>query len=208
MATDQELIDYYADLLIIQYRGKPRAYATIQARVKPIIMNQLPLAVQNAYNIDTAIGKQLDILGKYVGVARTVLTFSGQVVLDDDDYRLLIKFKIIQNNSGSSLYEIQELLWNAFAGAVRVFDYQNMRMSYFFESTFGSMTLAEAVVRQRLLPKPMGVQLAALIYAADLDNIFGYRTYAVPPQNVTGFQTYDNYQTDRPWLTYADAIIP
>jgi hypothetical protein len=48
MATDQELIDYYADLLILQYKQKPKAYATIQTIVKNVIMNQLPVAVENA----------------------------------------------------------------------------------------------------------------------------------------------------------------
>lgn len=37
-ATD--LIDYYANLLISQYLGKPRAFATIQTAVAPVIMPQ------------------------------------------------------------------------------------------------------------------------------------------------------------------------
>jgi hypothetical protein len=38
--TTQELINYYAGLLILQYVGKPRAYATIQALVTQVIMPQ------------------------------------------------------------------------------------------------------------------------------------------------------------------------
>ncbi len=208
MATTQELIDYYAGLLIIQYLGKPRAYATIQMLAKPIIMDQLPLLVQAAYSIDTAVGAQLDKIGKYVGVSRSALTFAGPVILDDTDYRILIKMKIVQNNSGSSLAEIQSLLFTFFPGSVHVYDYQNMRMSYIFASTFGSMDLAEAFVREGLLPKPMAVQLASLIYIPDIDNIFGFRTYANPAITVKGFNTYGDYQTDWPWLSYANAITP
>lgn len=38
--TTQEIINYYADLLILQYVGKPRAYQTIQTMATPIIMPQ------------------------------------------------------------------------------------------------------------------------------------------------------------------------
>lgn len=208
MATNQELIDYYADLLIIQYLGKPRAYATIQAQAKPLIMDQLPLSVQAAYDVEEAVGVQLDILGKYIGAVRTALTFTGPVELTDDEFRILLKMKIVQNNSGSSLYAIQSLIDRFFPGAVQVFDYQNMRLSYLFASTFGTVTLAEAFVRQKLLPKPMGVQLASVIYTPTLTNIFGFRTYANAGVNVKGFNTYEDYQTDWTWLQYQDAITP
>lgn len=36
-----ELINYYADLLILQYIGKSRAYATIQTVVNPVVMPQV-----------------------------------------------------------------------------------------------------------------------------------------------------------------------
>lgn len=61
--TTQELIDYYANLLILQYIGQPRAYATIQALVEPTIMDQLPITVQNAFDLETAVGAQLDTIG-------------------------------------------------------------------------------------------------------------------------------------------------
>ncbi len=206
MTTD-ELIAYYADLLIIQYRNQPRAYATMQALCRLTIMDQLPFALRDAFGVSDAIGVQLDTLGKYIGVSRLVLTFSGQVVLDDDDYRTLLKLKLVQNNSGSSLKDIQELLYDFLPGALSVFDRENMTMDYFFNSAYGSETLAEAVVRQDLLPKPMGVQLGALIYVADLTNIYGYRTYDLATPNSSGFNTYDDYDTDTHWLSYDDAVI-
>lgn len=206
--TTQQLIDYYAKLLILQYVSKPKAFATIQARVKPIIMDQLPLLVQAAFNLNTAVGVQLDILGKYAGVSRAALTFTGPITLNDSDFRILIKLKIIENNSGSSLADIQSLISMYFPTSIRVFDYQNMHMDYFFDSTFGSVDLAEVFVRQGLLPKPMGVQLGALIYSPSINNFFGMRTYAFPAVGANGFNSYTSYQTNWPWLSYADAITP
>lgn len=205
--TTQEIINSYADLLILQYNGKAKAYATIQAVVRQVIMDQLPLLVQAAYDVDSSVGVQLDVVGKYAGVTRVNRTFSGQVALDDDDFRLLINIKIIQNSSGSSLSDIQDLIAMFFPGSLRVFDYQNMRMDYLFESTIGSVELAEVFVRQGLLPKPMGVQLSPLIYVANIENIFSFRTYELPAVDASGYNTYEVYNEDAPWLTYENAII-
>ena len=39
--STQDLINYYANLLILQYIGKPKAYATIQTLVNPVVMPQV-----------------------------------------------------------------------------------------------------------------------------------------------------------------------
>lgn len=205
--TDEELVQAYVDLLIIQYRNLPKARAHVGALVDMVIMNQLPFAVQDAYNIDTAVGEQLDILGKYAGVSRQARTFSGLITLGDDDYRLLVKMKVVQNNSGSSLGEIQDILADFLPGVFKVFDYTEMRMSYYFNANYGSADLAEIFVRQGLLPKPMGVRIGTLVYSPNLDNIFGFRTFARQPPGVSGFNTYDDYQLDRPWLNFSNAVV-
>lgn len=206
--TNQEIIDYYANLLILQYKQKPKAYATIQALVQNVIMDQLPIAVQDAFDIDTAEGVQLDVLGKYAGVVRSAYDFTGPIVLDDDDFRTMIKIAIIKNGFGSSLADIQNLLFQFFPGSLLVFDFKTMRMGYFFDSDIGSRPLAEVFVRSGFLPKPMGVQLSALIYSSNITAFFGFRTYQLPPYNVTGFNDYDDYDMDAPWLSYSDAILP
>jgi len=179
----------------------------MQAVADPFVMDQLPAQVQAAFDIETAVGVQLDLLGKYAGISRLVNTFnSGTVVLDDSDYRKMVKMKFALNNLGSSLEEIQELLFTFFNGALSVFDYANMRMSYYFNAAYGSEVLAEAFAVQGLLPKPMGVQLASLIYVSTLDNIFGFRTYDLPGFNVSGFNNYTVYETTWPWISYQNAL--
>lgn len=206
MTTD-ELKKYYSGLLILQYLQKPKARATVEETVEPLFIDQLPVAVENAFEINTAEGVQLDVIGKYVGVNRTAFDFTGPITLDDDDFRTTIRFAIIKNTFGSSLYEIQELLWQFFEGSFLVFDFQNMRMGYFFDSAVGSRPLAEVFVRSNFLPKPMGVQLATLVYSNNITNFFGFQTYELPPFNVTGFNDYDDYSETSPWLNYTDAVI-
>lgn len=168
--TTQELINYYANLLILQYIGKTNAYATIQALVTPVIMSQLPLLVQNAFNMDgTAVGVQLDVLGKYAGVTRTGYGLTGvPITLDDTDFFKFIQLAILTNSSGSDLNTIQKLIQIYFPGELFVFDHKEMRMSYLINSTIGSQELVELFITEGLLPKPMGVQLAAPIYSSNL----------------------------------------
>lgn len=53
--TTQDIINYYANLLVLQYLGQPDAYATIQTVVTGPVMDQLPTQVLNAYNLNPTI---------------------------------------------------------------------------------------------------------------------------------------------------------
>ncbi len=77
MATPNinELIDYYVNLLIIQYNDKPKARATIALFAEILLANGIIFQVQDGYDIDTAIGLQLDTVAKYIGSTRF---YSGQ----------------------------------------------------------------------------------------------------------------------------------
>jgi len=204
--TVSEIVQHYIDLLILQYRNKPKAISTIDAFVTPVIMDLLPQQLQEAFNIETAIGKQLDILGKYIGVERRVLTFSGAVTLDDTDYRTLLKIKISLNNLGSSTYDIQNFIVNQASNILQAFDHQNMQMSFYINSNFASLNLAQALIRQKLLPKPMGVSYSSVIYLPDLTNIFGFQSYTVTNLPVSGFNTYEDYQETWTFLRYENAL--
>lgn len=206
--TDFELIAYYVGLLILQYRQEPRARATIAAQVAPIIMNQLPLAAQDAFNVDTAIGAQLDVLGKYAGVTRNGFGFTGPVTLNDDDFRTLIRLAIISNSNGSSLSQIQDLLHRFFPNEIFVFDFANMHMGYMLDPSIGSQDFISLFIREGLLPKPMGVTLASVIYVPDIGKkYFGFRTYSLANDKASPFNSYTDYHTDRQWLSYSDAVV-
>lgn len=87
----ETLKKYFSDLLILQYKNKPRAKATIEALVQTAFSDTtgkiFPIEVQNSYNLDTADGEQLDILGKYLGRDR-VLAFAVDNVFKYATYDL------------------------------------------------------------------------------------------------------------------------
>lgn len=204
--TNDALQKYYANLLIAQYLSKPKAYATIKALAALGIINQLPQAVQYAFQIGSATGVQLDVIGKYVGVKRSGNGFFGPITLNDADFTALIKMAILTNNADASLATIQRLLNTYFPGQLQVFDKKSMQLSYFIDSSTGSQQLVQLLVTEKLLPKPMGVGISSIIYAPGSFKFFGFQTYDLPPRNVSPFNTYSDYKFSTPWLNYGYAI--
>lgn len=64
--------NYYADLLIIQYRNKPKARATIKLGANLYMADGLIFDLNNILDIDTAVGAQLDLIGKILGCSRNI----------------------------------------------------------------------------------------------------------------------------------------
>ena len=68
--------NYYADLLIIQYRHKPKARATVKLGADLYLADGLVFELNNVLDIDTAVGAQLDLIGKILGISRNISGFT------------------------------------------------------------------------------------------------------------------------------------
>jgi hypothetical protein len=193
---------YYSNLLIMQYHNKPKAKATIEATVG-LLPDDLIMEVINGFDIETAVGKQLDILGEYVGVDRYYLVDNQAELLDDEDYRILIKMKAISNTSDLSHKSLEEALYNFFGNTVRMDSDGNMEMTYFVPKN--KTPIIQAAIQKEVLPRPMGVRCS---YIIEYDKrFFGFCTY----QNQTavyktGFRTYNNPNKVGEVLTYSKRI--
>ena len=194
---------YYADLLIIQYHGKPKARSMIEALVDQVLMNQIPQKLEEAFDLETAVGKQLDILGKRLGVTRNVFLRNGDpVTLTDTEFRTFIKLQAARMTLAASLYDIQTLLINFFQSSIRVFDNENMTLDYF---VFGeSSTLLSVLIKQDMLPRPTGVGINA-VYDLPYKNVYGFQTYETQSYPLVGFNSYANYDEETSWLKYSNA---
>lgn len=209
--TYKELIEYYRNLLILQYHDKQKAQETIELLISVLLPENestgtlLNLDIKDAFNLDTATGVQLDIIGKYVGVDRfyqgqefddaiyfgmsdqfsteptdvtgysdatDFLTKEGEFLsqndvisqnnqLNDDDYRFIIKLKIIQNNINHSNQQIDDNLFDLFGTSLYMTDNENMTITYLEDGTLGA--LLTVIVEKEVLPKPMGVGINAII---------------------------------------------
>lgn len=70
--TIQQALNYYSEELIIQYNSLPLANQTIEALVNCSVCDGLIFEMQNAFNLTTAVGNQLTIIGAIVGAPRNV----------------------------------------------------------------------------------------------------------------------------------------
>nr|DAD91857.1 MAG TPA: Protein of unknown function (DUF2612) [Myoviridae sp. ctKZW4] len=181
----------YADLLIWQYRNKPKAVATIKLIESIIAQGFVDLyQLQNVLNIETAIGHQLDLVGKHVGQGRVVngyqlrkffgfrgsphaLGFSqkrnggGQwyrrrdpladsVRLSDEDYRFLIKCRILKNYQTGTLPNLIEACRFIFGDGCRVIDNYDMTVSVSNQNISDFKKFA--INHLDILPRQAGVQ--------------------------------------------------
>lgn len=194
---------YYSNLLILQYHNKPKAKATIEATVG-LLPDDLILEVINGFDIETAVGKQLDILGIYVGVDRFYDNEGTMESLSDEDYRILVKLKAIANTSDLSHKSLDDALYQFFGNEVRMDSEGNMEMSYFVPR--GKTAIIQAAIQKEVLPRPMGVKVA---YINEYDKVFfGFRTYENPEESVykAGFRTYEDPDKVGEMLTYNKVI--
>lgn len=67
-----QTVSYYQQLLITQYRILPNASATIGLFCNEALCDGLPQTLERSFDLDTALGSQLNIIGNIVGVPRNV----------------------------------------------------------------------------------------------------------------------------------------
>src|SRR5579871_282698 len=85
--------EYYYSLITSQYQNSPKFMALVKAMMK-YLNDALPfvLAFYKSFDLDLAVGVQLDTIGTLVGVSRTVQfqpSNGVSPVLDDTTYRIL-----------------------------------------------------------------------------------------------------------------------
>lgn len=200
-----EYTDYYADLLILQYKTQPKARATIKALTEKVVDDGLLLDVINGFNLQTAVGKQLDILGKYIGLSRNVrkeVNSPSTVILTDEQYRLLLQLKLVCNTSYSSTSQIRSALYQLFPNDIRIFDDRTMQLEYQLSSRFDG--LEQIIIEEELLPFPMGLGFNVVI-VPDLLNLYGYYGYDGLNNNPNGYSSYTDGFKGK-FLSYGDRL--
>lgn len=183
------------DRIYAQYRTKPKAVAWYKiTRSLAEELRSVANAVKIMYEIDTAVGEQLDILGRIVVIPRNFiqpvpiiptqfasasnnpgdfgddsdmfseLSIDSDAQMSDDLYRIVIKSKIIKNNSDATiesiLYGMNFLLPNA--DILRITDGEDMSFTVEF---YGNITELEryALLNATLVPKPQGVRFGGFL---------------------------------------------
>lgn len=158
--------DQYVKLLIKQYCEQPNASAEIAAQAAGWeSIRDILAEFATAFDVDTAIGAQLDIIGKTVGLRRTLRPEFAV----DSEYRFFIKLVIARNNGSGFMIttdraSIQDVVLFAFDGLAYVIDRKDMTLHLYIQPGFDPVRLA-LILDLGLLPKPQGVRYSLIIQA-------------------------------------------
>lgn len=138
---------------------------------------------EDVFVLDTANSFGLSLWGMLLGVERPSYVDGGQTILfNDEQYRTLLKGRVMLMNSNGSVKDINAYLNFLFPEKpVFVVDYQNMtiKLVFYYQPTVQEMAVIQS---DGFLPVPAGVKVGYVI---------------VPPDEVFGFygqdlQTLDN----------------
>lgn len=154
-------IDRYIDLSTSQHKTKPKFKAWLSSALSIVNdgMTATKLMPDN-FDIDTAIGKQLDVLGEIIGRSR-IVNFQpadgSSPVLDDEDYRLILKAKIAQNQWDGTIPQVYKTWRSLFPDMnLYVLDNQDMTMSALLDGQLDPIA-TELVTAGYIIPKSLGV---------------------------------------------------
>lgn len=190
-------IDEYLALVAPQHRDRPRFIASLTAALQPLVdtMNMLA-ALPASFDLDLAIGVQLDAVGLWVGVTRRVsipitgVFFSFDTsgvgfdqgvwrgphdsttsvfLLDDETYRMLIRARIAANHWDGTLAGAADAYAYIFRDQnSHVFIQDNQDHTFTLNiAGYPLGTVAMALLTGGALPmRPGGVLLAAVNVAS------------------------------------------
>ena len=104
----QDVKTYYADLLILQYRNKPKARETIKIGADIYLGDGVIFQLQDILDIDTAEGAQLDINGKILDCPRVVQgIYNDMIFFQFYDGPDSVGFSTVGNPQGGNFRTIQ-----------------------------------------------------------------------------------------------------
>lgn len=186
---------YYLNLIPSEYRLKPNF---IQWLNKAITLyqddNAAVLDIIKAFDLDSATGTQLDIIGIILGRSRQLYfhppdNFSA--ILDDDTYRTLLRAKIVWNQWKGSIPELYDLCNIVLPdNELIVLDNQDMTMDVFIS---GELTNIER--HNLIIPKPQSVRINYVIVEDEGGlPIFAYRYDTTRLAGYTAHWVFDSYK--------------
>ncbi len=156
------IIQDYLDLVTSEYQNSPKFLAWLEVLLTPYVQTQeLAENLYTYFDIETAVGKQLDMLGRIVGVER-LLPFqpiNDNPLLNDENYRFLIKAQILRNvwdGTNQNIYDI----WNNLHSdiAISIKDNQDMSVSVLFIGALNDLQ-KEMIEYGIIIPKAQGVKM-------------------------------------------------
>ena len=164
--------DSYLEKITSAHITRPRYMAWLRFLLDMLCEYGSVVETMNlAFYIESAAGKQLDTIGAYVGASRALpftSEYSDDGILPDEEYRALIKAKILRNMwDGSN--ETLPGLWQAVYPSLQMFYEDNLDMTMTIMVTGDlSNSMTELIQAGMIVPCPSGVHQTFIINTATI----------------------------------------
>lgn len=155
--------DKYIESITSQHKKQPKFIAWLTQNLDKVEdLYQTLKNSTNSFDIDTAAGTQLDIIGKLVGRSRN-LTFQptdgSEPVLDDDMYREYLKGRILQNQWDGTVEDLKSIFKTIFPDfELYLQDNQDMSMKATIIGATNPLRI-NLIENGYFIPKPFGVSI-------------------------------------------------
>lgn len=182
-----DFVKEYLNLIIFQYQDKPKFISELTSILNKVeevkILNEKLL---KSFDLDKAVGNQLDIIGRIVGLPRrtesivpkayfgfvdkniNALGFGGsffnlgdelysELVLNDSDYRFFIKCKIANNLMKNNIHSINEIIAFLFSDNAYVEDNRDTTFNLYINENV-DFRLVQYAKSLNLLPRPQTIE--------------------------------------------------
>lgn len=195
----------YTSLITSEHADKPNFVASVAASVQPFVdvlstLNALPAA----FDIDLAVGRQLDIIGQWIGVTRYVSSplagvyfafddidlgwdqgvwwapgdpLTGLESLPDDIYVLLLRAKIVANQWDGTIpgaYTAWDVLFSPSGLQILIQDNGDMTMDLALTGATNNAVFVNLFAAGYLNLRPAGVRIASFLFPSLPGPIFGF----------------------------------
>lgn len=156
-------IKKYVDNVTSQHRDKPKFISWLTKSLTVLDhAYKGTRSIDINFDLDNAIGKQLDLLGIIIGRERT-LTFQPlhghDPVLDDETYRLVLKTKVAINMWDGTIPHIYEIWDNIFKDiGLEIEDNQDMSFNAYVTG-YVNQIRQDLIQHGYIVPKPQGVRV-------------------------------------------------
>lgn len=189
------LLSAYQDLITSEHKGKPKYMATVTALLQSSNdIFELGVYIDDYFDLDEATGAQEDVLGQIVGQSRQLpfeLVTTGSSVLDNEEYRTLLKAKIAKNLWKGGISDLEDTWQNLFGERIKIKDNQDMSIEVQLVNV-NTAALHELILKGMIVPKPQSVRIGYnVIRTNDAKIYFGgalaqHKRYEVWPATASG----------------------
>lgn len=162
----------YTGLVPVANSSQPNFMAMVAATVQPFAdITAFENTINSDYDIDTAIGVQLDTLGQLIGIARP----GG---FSDDFYRVILKVRILNNHwqcNKPSAYDLANTLFSSLGFAFFIEDHADLSITL---GVIGEGIPSEEIITLLtggyLDVKPVTIRIAGYAYPSGPGPIFAF----------------------------------